>query len=482
MKLTKLAQAAEYIELTSEAEITGIEFDSRRVQHGDMFCCIVGTFQDGHKYAADAVEKGASALLVQTKLELDIPQIVVKDSRKAMALMAAYFYGNPAKKMRFAGVTGTNGKTSTTFMLKAIAEKAGLKVGLIGTIMNMIGDKRIRADRTTPESVDLHKTLAMMVDEGIELVVMEVSSHSLDQMRVYGIEFEAGAFTNLTQDHMDYHKSFENYLAAKKKLFNSTKAAVINIDDGYANEITAGTDCSVTTFGISSEADIYATDIEITTSGVEFMLNTKLGSTMLDVHTPGLFSVYNAMCAAGLAMKLGFDLDTIKDGIGDMGSVAGRLEPLPTGGRNFNIFLDFAHTPDALENVLKAVRSFSKGRIVTVFGCGGDRDRAKRPIMGEAAGRFSDYLVVSSDNPRTEDPMAIIEMVVEGVEKSGCPYTVIENRREAIRFAIENARKNDCIVLAGKGHENYQEINGVKHHFDEKEVVAEIIAELDGRA
>ncbi|MEG1547555.1 MAG: UDP-N-acetylmuramoyl-L-alanyl-D-glutamate--2,6-diaminopimelate ligase [Clostridia bacterium] len=475
MLLTELAKPTMHKLIGNDIPVGELQYNSRKVNAGDVFCCIVGTFADGHKYAEQAVAAGAAALVVERELPLSVPQLLVPNTRIAMAEMAAARYGNPSREMTMVGITGTNGKTSTTYMLKAIAQQLGIKVGLIGTIRNMIGDCIIDTERTTPESVDLQRILRQMKDEGVELVVMEVSSHSLDQKRVHGIEFDIGEFTNITQDHLDYHKTFSNYLKAKKQLFYQSKEAVINADDPYAAEMTNGIDINTTTFGIRENADISATEIDITTRGVQFDLHTPLGITRIYVPTPGLFSVFNAMGAVAVSMRLGYPMDAIKNGLEHMASVSGRLEPLPTGGRDFTVLLDYAHTPDALENILKTVREFSKGRIVTLFGCGGDRDHAKRPIMGEIAGRFSDLLVVTSDNPRSEEPMAIINSVVEGVKKSGCEHIIIENRRHAIEYALTHAEKDDVIILAGKGHENYQEINGGKHHFDEKEIVAELL-------
>ena len=476
MLLSELAGATAHEKRTGEdVPVASLQYNSRKVGKGDVFCCIVGTFSDGHAYAAQAVEAGAAALVVERELPLPVPQVVVKNTRIAMAEMAAAFYGYPARGMRIVGVTGTNGKTSTTYMLKAIAEQCGWKVGLIGTIRNLIGERIIDTERTTPESVDLQRILREMKDEGVDLVVMEVSSHSLDQRRVHGIEFETAIFTNLTQDHLDYHKTFENYLAAKMRIFRQARQAVVNRDDPHAETILNARTIPYKTFGIREQADISASEIDITTRGVQFDMHCVPGNVRMYVPIPGLFSVFNAMGAAAAALQLGISLPAIKNGIETMGSVSGRLEPLPTGGRNFTVLLDYAHTPDALENILKTARGFAKGRIVTLFGCGGDRDHAKRPIMGEIAGRFSDFLVVTSDNPRTEDPMAIIEAVLEGVHKSGCPHIVVENRYEAIRYALEHAEPEDVIILAGKGHENYQEVGGGKRHFDEKEIVAELL-------
>ena len=475
MLLSELARPTRHELIGSDTEVRELVYNSRKVKHGDVFCCIVGTFADGHKYAQQAVDAGAAALVVERKLDIDVPQILVEDTRIAMAEMAAAYYGYPSREMQMIGVTGTNGKTSTTYMLKAIAERMGKKVGLIGTIRNMIGDIIIDTERTTPESVDLQRILRQMKDEKVDVVIMEVSSHSLDQKRVHGIEYDVGEFTNLTQDHLDYHKTFENYFNAKKLLFRQSRMAVINKDDPYADRMMEGLDIPIMTFGIREKADVTASEIDITTKGVQFDFNYKNITSRLNVPIPGLFSVFNAIGAATVALSLGWNFDSIKYGLEHMMSVSGRLEPLPTGKNEFTVLLDYAHTPDALENVLKTVKGFAAGRIVTLFGCGGDRDHAKRPIMGEIAGRFSDFAIVTSDNPRTENPMDIIKSIVEGIKQSGCEYVVIENRREAIEYALKNARKNDVIILAGKGHENYQEINGGKHHFDEKEIVAEIL-------
>ena len=475
MLLSCLANATAHTLIGEDVEVKELRYNSRKAEKGDVFCCVVGTFADGHKYAAQAVEAGAAALVVERQLDIDIPQVLVENTRIAMAEMAAAYYGNPADEMVMVGITGTNGKTSTSYMLKSIAERMGKKVGLIGTIRNMIGDIIIDTERTTPESVDLQRILRQMKDEKVDVVIMEVSSHSLDQKRVHGISYDIGCFTNLTQDHLDYHKTFENYFAAKKLLFAQCKKAVINLDDSYAADMVAGVDIPVMSVGIREQADVTASEIDITTRGVQFDFNYRNVTSRFNVPIPGLFSVFNAMSAAGIALSLGWTLDSIKYGLEHMVSVSGRLEPLPTGKNEFTVLLDYAHTPDALENLLKTVRGFATGRVVTLFGCGGDRDQAKRPIMGEIAGRFSDFAIVTSDNPRSENPMDIIASVVEGVKKSGCEYVVIENRRDAIEYALKNANRNDVIILAGKGHENYQEINGGKHPFDEKEIVAEIL-------
>ena len=455
--------------------------DSREVEEGDIFCCVSGTFSDGHKYAKAAVEKGACALICERFLEdVEVPQLVVRDTRIAMALAAAEFYGHPADSMLLIGITGTNGKTTTTYMLKAIFEAAGKKVGIIGTICTVIGDKIIHSERTTPDSIHLQELLGKMRDDGVEVVLMEVSSHALDQNRVYGIVFDVAEFTNLTEDHLDYHKTLENYLDAKKKLFSTCVRAVINSDDPHGADIINATKCPYSTFGIDSRADYLAENIEYDTKHTGFSVREGMEVHNLLVHIPGRFTVYNALGAAVCAQKCGIGWDVIEKGLRDMSGVSGRIEALPTYGRPFDVYLDYAHTPDALENVIKTVREIAKGRIVTLFGCGGDRDNTKRPIMGEIAGRLSDFLVVTSDNPRTENPESIIEMVLEGVKRTDCEHVVIVNRRQAIEYALRSAKPHDIIILAGKGHEDYQEINGKKYPFDEKVIVDEILKSMEG--
>lgn len=478
MRLTELISGTTITLRGADTDITDIGYNSRNVVKGSIFCCIVGLNFDGHSFAEQAVENGAAALLVERPLPIDVPQLVTDDARKGMALISAAFFGHPELKMRLVGVTGTNGKTTTTYMVKSIAEQAGLKVGIIGTIRNMIGNESLYTERTTPESVDLYRLLKLMADRSVDLVVMEVSSHALDQNRVYGLPFDVGLFTNLTQDHLDYHKTFENYLRAKKKLFFASKQAIINADDPYSGRISEGLPCPVTTFGVRDKADIAGSNIDITTRGVVFDLHTPSGDIRIDLPIPGLFSVFNAMGSVGAALALGISLQQIKSGLEVMTSVSGRLEAVPTE-RDFSVFIDYAHTPDALENVLKTVHEFAKARILCVFGCGGDRDRAKRPIMGEIGGRYSDYAIITSDNPRSEDPMSIISSIEEGIRRTGTRYSVIENRREAIRYALASAKEDDIVLIAGKGHENYQEINGKRYRFDDKETVKELLAEME---
>ena len=460
-----------------DAEITDIAYDSRKVVPGALFCCLRGEKTDGHRFARQAVDKGAAALIVEERLPLPVPQLLVTDGREAMARSAACFFGHPERKMTMLAVTGTNGKTSTTYMVKAVAEEAGLKVGLIGTIHNLIGDLVVETERTTPESVDLFRLLAHMAEQGVDLVIMEVSSHALAQNRVAGIRFKAALFTNLTQDHLDYHKTFEAYRAAKKKLFYQTDLCIVNDDDPAAAYMSEGLPCPIWTMGIYKGGDFYAKSIEITTTGASFHLFTPKGDGRVDLHISGLFSVYNAMGTAALMVAAGVPFATIRKGLEKLKCVVGRLQAADTFGRPFAVYVDYAHTPDALKNVLVTARGFAKNRLISVFGCGGDRDHGKRPIMGEISGRYADFSVVTSDNPRTEDPMVIIDSIEEGIRRTAAPYVIIEDRRKAIHYALDMARDGDVIVVAGKGHETYQEINGVKHHFDDREIVEEYLRE-----
>lgn len=459
-----------------DAEITGIAYDSRKVKPGDVFVCISGFETDGHKYAGKAVEKGAAAVIAEHAVDAGVPTAVVENTRHALSYAADVFYGHPSGKFRLVGVTGTNGKTTTTFLVKSILEKAGHKVGLIGTNKNMIGERELPSEHTTPESLELTELFAEMAKEGADFVVMEVSSHSLSLSRVEFCEFDVGAFTNLTQDHLDFHKTMENYLAAKKKLFDMCKTGVINADDEGGRKILADCSCVSVSYGIDSAADILAGNIDYGAHGVDFDCDALGAAMRIHINTPGRFSVYNALAAVGICTALGISAEDISEGLRSVPGVCGRAEVVPTG-RDYTVMIDYAHTPDGIENILKSIRGFAKGRIVILFGCGGDRDRTKRPKMGRIAGELADFCVVTSDNPRTEDPGEIIKEIIPGVEETGCPYTVIENRKEAIRYALDNAETGDVILLAGKGHETYQILKSGKIHFDEREIVHEILGE-----
>lgn len=462
-----------------DMEIAGVSYDSRNTTKGDLFVAVVGYASDGHKYIDSAVQKGAECVLCQTAPQNNIPYVLTEDTRKGLALVSAHYFGDPAKKMKIVGVTGTNGKTTTTSLIKDILEKIGNEqVGLIGTNCNMIGGKIVSTERTTPESYELQKLFKEMLDANCKYVVMEVSSHALYLSRVYGIDFEVGIFTNLTRDHLDFHKTMEEYGKAKALLFKQSKKSVINIDDEYAPIMAAAAEKEVYTYSAAkNDADLTAKNIDMKADGVTFCALEigKLEKVKLGI--PGEFSVYNALAAISAVVNLGFKLEDVCRMLSECHGVKGRAEVVPTG-RNFTVIIDYAHTPDALENILKTVRGFAKGRLIVLFGCGGDRDKTKRPLMGRIGVELSDFAVITSDNPRTENPSDIIDDILNGIKDKEKAYTVIENRREAIGWVLKNAKEDDIIVLAGKGHEDYQIIGKEKHHFDEREVVAEFLSSM----
>ena len=462
-----------------DLEIADLQYDSRKVKSGDLFFCIAGFEQDGHQFAPGAVKNGALAIVVQDWQDnLDVTQVRVLDSRKAMAQAACNFCGNPSHSMKMIGITGTNGKTTTTYMIKKIAETAGMKVGLIGTIQNMIGDTVLHTERTTPESVDLQKLLKRMREENCALVVMEVSSHSLCLHRTYGISFDIGIFSNLTQDHLDFHKTWQDYMDAKSMLFAQSALSIINADDACADYMSAHAKGNVLTYSAHKTADFYAGDISMTPQSTRYTLHNQHNRYAVDVGIPGMFTVYNSLAAISACAALGIDMNTVLAGIHAVSGVSGRFESLPTHG-DCTLILDYAHTPDSLESSLKTIRQFAKGRVVSVFGCGGNRDKTKRPKMGDISARLADFSIVTTDNPRFEKPADIIADIVQGIKKEyNNKYICIEDRREAIAYALSHAQPKDVILLAGKGHETYQEICGVKHDFDEKVIVAEIVDEL----
>ncbi len=479
MNPNKLFDGLKY-ELTKpvEAEISGLAYDSRSVIAGNIFFCIKGYSTDGHKYAAAAAAAGAACIVVSEKQDVDVPQMIVSDTREAMAVISANYCGRPADKLRMIGITGTNGKTSTTYMIKRILERMGSKVGLIGTIESIVGDKRVHSERTTPESMDLQFMLRDMLEAGCYTVVMEVSSHSLYLKRVFGIRFAVGVFSNLTQDHLDFHKDMDDYAGAKAILFENSDISVINEDDAYSTLMKEHASGEIRTYAIDKKADLNACDVQLSPSGCRYVLSSQQFRIPVLISIPGRFSVYNSLAAAAACLSAGAELLDVKIGLEQMECVPGRFETLDTRGRDFSIILDYCHTPDSLESTLRTVRGFAKGRIVCVFGCGGNRDAKKRPIMGGIAGKLADFSIITSDNPRFEEPCAIINEIVPGMEASGGDYVVIENRRDAIKYALENAKSRDVIILAGKGHEDYQEICGVKHPFDEKVITAGLMEEL----
>ncbi len=475
MKLKDLLRGVDVLELTAEPEleIKDVRYDSRAVEPGDLFVAIVGFETDGHAYIAKALEQGAAAVLCQNPPEGDCPHIRVADSRLALAQVSANYFGNPAAGMTMIGITGTNGKTTSTMLTKHMLEQVcGAKVGLIGTNQNMIGEEVLPTERTTPESYELQKLFREMADAGCTHVVMEVSSHSLVLHRVAGIHFAVGAFTNLTQDHLDFHGTMEAYAAAKASLFTQCGAAVINIDDPWAETMRAAAQCPVLTVSEKDNAaDLVAKDVRLCASGVKFCALTTGNLQRVSLGIPGRFSVYNALTVLGIGLTLGFGLEACAEALKTASGVKGRMEVVPTDG-DYTILIDYAHTPDALENVLASLREVTRGRVVALFGCGGDRDRTKRPIMGRIAAERADFVIVTSDNPRTEEPEAIIGDILEGMKGTKTPHKVIVSRPEAIAWAIDHHKSGDVILLAGKGHEDYQIVGKTKYHMDEREIVA----------
>ena len=473
MKLINLVECNDNLK---DLEIKGVTCDSRKVEEGFAFVCINGALSDGHDYAKTALEKGASVIVCERDLKIK-NQIIVKDTHATFASMSAKWFGEPSKDLKLVGVTGTNGKTSVTYMLKKILETLGFKVGLIGTIQNMVGDEIIATQNTTPGAYELNSLFSLMKEKGCSYVIMEVSSHALDQCRVYNLDFEVAMFTNLTQDHLDYHVTMENYLEAKKKLFRMCKTAVINADDQYAKQLIEGLACKVVTYSTGNDSTFSAKAVNYRPTSVEYELVSDTILQHIKVNTGGRFTVYNSLCAICCALELGFSAIEIADAIKLLEGVKGRAEVVPCD-KDFTIIIDYAHTPDGLKNILSSFRDCEKNRIVALFGCGGDRDKTKRPIMGSVAVRYADFVIVTSDNPRSEAPSAIIEDILVGLDGTPTPYKVIENRIEAIKYAVKTAQKGDIIVLAGKGHETYQILSTGTIHLDEREVVAEALAEL----
>ena len=474
LKLDAILNGIEIIEIhgNCDTDIVHITNNSRQCKEGSLFVAVRGYQTDGHKYVKSAVENGAVAVICEEYTpDVNCTQILVKYSRRAEAQAASNFYGNPHKKFDLIGVTGTNGKTTVTYLVKHILEMSGKKVGLIGTNQNMIADEVFETGRTTPDSIELQEIFSKMADAGVDYCIMEVSSHALYLDRVYGCHFRVGAFTNLTQDHLDFHETMDNYAKAKSMLFEVSSNAVINADDPYGKVMSEKACGGIFEYSCRQKAELTAENAEFTSEGVSFDLHGE----RINLGIPGEFSVYNALCASGIALSCGIQITDIKKALASAHGVKGRAEVVKTN-TDYTVLIDYAHTPDGIENILKTVKGFAKGRTVIVFGCGGDRDNTKRPIMGKIAGELADFCVVTSDNPRTEDPLRIISMVEEGVKSAGADYVVIESRYDAIRYALENAAPGDVIVLAGKGHETYQELADGKIHFDEREVIKEILS------
>ena len=479
MKLAELLSGIDIKEgcYDPELEITGVSYDSRQTKPGEAFVAIPGFASDGYRFIPKALERGAAVVICEREPEQKTQYVQVVSCRRALARLGANWFSHPADKMTMIGVTGTNGKTSITYLLKNVLEKTlGAKVGLIGTIQNMIGDEVLETERTTPESLELQELFAKMRDAGCTHVVMEVSSHALTLHRVDGIRFAVGTFTNLTEDHLDFHKTMLEYCDAKAKLFSMCDTGVLNLDDLYCDRLRRQASCKILTYSVKDNAaDLVAKNIRLYPDRVETDVVTGNDICRLELKIPGAFSVYNALAVTLSAMALGIPLPRIADALKTAQGVKGRAEVVSTPGKAYTVLIDYSHTPDSLENILQTVNGFCTGRTIAVFGCGGDRDPFKRPVMGRIAAENADLSIVTSDNPRTEDPNEIIRQIVAGMQGTGAKYEVIENREQAICRAMDIAKPGDVIVLCGKGHETYQEIDHHKRHLDEREVVADYL-------
>lgn len=471
--------------------IQDITADSRAVKPNSLFIALDGATVDGHNYIDKAVAAGAVAVIVSKPVTVpdDVCVITVSDTRQAMMVCVPYFFDYPANRMRMVGVTGTNGKTTTTHMIRHILKAQGHKVGVIGTVHIMIGDTSYPIHNTTPDVVDLQHILHQMVQENVEYCVMEVSSHALALGRVSGVEFDTAVFTNLTQDHLDFHKTFENYLAAKCKLFEQVsasdqvkdnKGAVINIDDSYGHRVMEKTTAPTITYSTLGKGTLNASDVHMSTKNSQYTVNYKGESYPVSMNTTGLFNVYNTLAAIGACLQEGISMEAIDTALKTFSSVPGRFE-LIEEGQDFAVVVDYAHTPDGLQNILETAKAIKENRIIIVFGCGGDRDATKRPIMGRIAAEYGDKIYVTSDNPRTEDPVQIVKDVEVGVKEAlrdGTSYEVIVDRREAINHAIHDAKAGDIVIIAGKGHENYQILKNETIHFDDREEARKALKEI----
>ncbi len=480
MKLSELVRFVEHEAfIGQDVECTGISYDSRRVAPGDVFICVPGYNRDGHMFADEAVKAGAVALILQRQLDVSVPQVVVPDSRVAMALVSLRFYDNPSSRLELYGVTGTNGKTTTTHLIRAILELSGRRCGLIGTIENIIGGQRLPVEHTTPEAPDLQRFFHLMVRAGDAACSMEVSSHALEMHRVTGCQFDVGVFTNLTQDHLDFHRSFDAYRRAKARLFEMLKeedTAVLNADDPASEFFAGRTGAHVVTYGIHESCEFRAQDISISAGSTEYTLISPVYTGRVVLSLSGRFNVYNSLAAIAACTSRGIDAKTAVEALRLKKGVPGRFETVYSGA--FSVIVDYAHTPDGLLNVLKSARELTSGRLIVVFGCGGDRDRTKRPIMGKISTTLADVAIITSDNPRSEDPEAIIEEVLAGAREGPGEYTCETDRRQAIFSAIRLAREKDVVVIAGKGHETYQIFRDRTIHFDDKEVAREALEAL----
>ena len=485
MKLTKLLERLEYkvVRGSDQIEVTELINDSRKVSKGSVFVCISGAVSDGHSYVAEVAEKGAAAVVVEKDVEAPegLTVIRVEDTRYALALMSASYFDYPAEKLKVIGITGTKGKTTTTYMVKSILEEVGHKVGLIGTIEALIGDRAIPASNTTPESYTIQNYFAQMVEAGCDSVVMEVSSQGLMLHRTAGIPFEIGIFTNLGEDHIgpNEHKDFEDYKRCKGLLFKQCRIGIGNVDDQWFADVFRGATCRVETFGFSEKADLRAVDVEHISRpgylGVKYHV-TGLMDFDVEIDIPGEFSVYNSLTAIAVCRHFDVPVEKIQKAL-KVAKVKGRIEMVKVSDE-FTLMIDYAHNAMSLESLLRTLRDYEPGRIVTVFGCGGNRSRTRRYEMGEVSGKLSDFTIITSDNPRFEEPQAIIDDIITGIKKTDGKYIDICDRKEAIRYAIRHGQPGDVIILAGKGHETYQEIRGVKYDMDDRVLIREVLEEM----
>lgn len=463
----------------AEVEVTGLATDSKKVKSGDLFFCLVGTEHDGHTYAADAIARGAVAVVVERKIAIDGIQIEVEDTRKALAIAASAFYGNPSKYLKMIGVTGTNGKTTTTYIIKSIIEAAGHSCGLIGTNAVEYAGNKLDARLTTPDPIELHAILKDMLDSGVEYVVMEVSAHALHFSKVDGIMYEVAAFTNLSRDHLDFFGDMDAYAKAKLKFFTSehARAAVINADDRIGAELARSTKLATVTYGVENPCDVFGIDPTMSAYGLKYVINISDRVGTVRFNLTGRFNMYNTLCAAAVAMSLGFTLNDIITGIRNVKKIDGRFNIINTA--KCSVIIDFAHTDDGIANILRAIREFAPARIITVFGCGGNRDKSKRAVMGKIVSQMSDHCFVTSDNPRFEPPEEIIGEIVRGItEIGGANYTAITDRKQAIKAAIAMAEKDDIVLIAGKGAERYNDVMGAKQPYNDEQYVLEIAGEF----
>lgn len=470
---------SELLQCESDIEITGLAFDSSSVKQGDLFFCLVGTENDGHTFAADAVARGAAALVVERKLALDVPQIEVSDTRKALAHAASEFYGNPSKRLKMIGITGTNGKTTTTYIVKSIIEAAGHSCGLIGTnAVEYLGNK-IDARLTTPDPIELHAILKEMSDAGVEYVVMEVSAHALRLSKTDGIVYEVAAFTNFSRDHLDFFGSMDNYAAAKKSFFSieHARSAVVNVDDELGKAILRESKLPAVTYGVDNPSDVFGIDLEMSAYGLSYVINMADSVGHVKFSLTGRFNMYNTLCAAAIAASLGFGLQSVIAGIRNVKKIDGRFNIINMS--KCNVIIDFAHTDDGIANILRAIREFAPSRIITVFGCGGNRDKSKRAVMGKIVSQMSDYCFVTSDNPRFEPPLDIINEIAAGIDEiGGKNYTKIVDRKQAIKSAIAMADKQDIVLIAGKGAERYNDVMGNRTPYNDEQYVMELAGEF----